>query len=118
MDGRIFYLREQMLENLKLKWTVEEMAKVVNISESHLHQLFKKEMQTTPIAFLLGVRLIRSCELLETTFDTIYQIRNKVGIRDESHFTRDFKNGYGVTPTQYRKQYWDKIQDEKLPCQE
>jgi AraC-like DNA-binding protein len=40
--------------------------------------------------------------LLETTFLNIKEIMNKVGVKDESHFVRDFKVICGVTPAQYR----------------
>ena len=113
MNGRIFYLREQMLKDLNRKWTVEELAQEIKVSAPYLQQLFKKEMQISPIAFLRDVRLKKACELLETTFDNISEIRYKVGMPNDSHFTRDFKKKYGVTPIAFRKQYWEKIQAEK-----
>lgn len=42
--------------------------------------------------------------LLVTTFLSIKEIIAQVGFKDESHFVRDFKRIYGVTPTEYRKQ--------------
>ena len=113
MNGRIFYLREQMLKDLNRKWTVEELAQEIKVSAPYLQQLFKKEMQISPIAYLRDVRLKKACELLETTFDNISEIRYKVGMPNDSHFTRDFKKKYGVTPTECRRQYWGKIQVEQ-----
>lgn len=118
MDRRIAFLKDKFLDNLQHQWTVEESARMVNLSASHLQKLFKQEVQISPIAFLHDLRLEKSRELLETTFDKLYQIRYEVGIRNESHFTHDFKRKFGVTPTQYRKQYWDKMENEKPFCQE
>jgi AraC-like DNA-binding protein len=42
--------------------------------------------------------------LLVNTFLSVKEIIARVGFTDESHFVRDFKRIYGVTPTQYRKQ--------------
>ena len=118
MNPRIYYLKNELLKNLKHKWTIEEMADKINVSESYLHQLFRKNMETSPMAFLHDVRLEKARELLETTWDTMRQIRYAVGMPDDSHFTRDFKKKYGTTPTQYQKQYWDEIQDEENFCEE
>ena len=41
--------------------------------------------------------------LLSTTFLSVKEIMARVGFSDESHFVRDFKKIYGMTPTEYRK---------------
>jgi AraC-like DNA-binding protein len=51
---------------------------------------------------------------LENSFKHIKEIRFEVGIRDQSHFTRDFKLKYGITPSEYRKRHWAKLEAEKL----
>jgi AraC-like DNA-binding protein len=40
--------------------------------------------------------------LLETTFLSVKQVMTEVGATDESHFVRDFKAHYGVSPTRFR----------------
>jgi hypothetical protein len=44
----------------------------------------------------------RAKELLETTFLSVKEIRTTIGINDHSHFIREFKKSYGMTPAQYR----------------
>ena len=44
----------------------------------------------------------RAKELLETTFLSVKEIRNNIGVNDHSHFIREFKKSYGMTPAQYR----------------
>lgn len=61
MNGRIFYLREQMLKNLNRKWTVEELAQEIKVSAPYLQQLFKKEMKISPISYLHDLRLKKAC---------------------------------------------------------
>ena len=41
--------------------------------------------------------------LLSTTFLSIKEVMVRVGFGDESHFVKDFKKIYGMTPTEYRK---------------
>lgn len=112
MDGRIFQLRKQILGNLQFDWTIEELAKLADLSKSHLLRLFKAEMKISPIAYVRELRLEKARELLENTFTHVNLIGYEVGINSESHFTRDFKKKYNATPTQYRKQHWEKIQAE------
>ena len=57
--------------------------------------------------FLKTYRLEKACELLETTLLSIKEITAQVGVKDESHFMRDFKKSYSVTPSQYREQNLD-----------
>lgn len=118
MDGRIFHLRKRILNDLKRQWTVEEMADYVELSAAHLQKLFNTSIGTSPIAYLRELRLEKARELLETTFYRINQICYETGILDNSHFTRDFKKKYGVTPTEYRRRCWEKIQAEKSSGQE
>lgn len=37
---------------------------------------------------------------------TVKQIATGLGINDVSHFVRDFKKAYGMSPAQYRKRYF------------
>lgn len=113
MDGRIFYLRKKVFDNLQHNWTIPELAQDIDVSVPYLKRLFKTEIGMSPISFLRDLRLEKSRELLEKTFERIHIIGIESGMTDESHFTRDFKKKYGATPTEYRKQYWEKIQSEQ-----
>jgi AraC family transcriptional regulator, activator of mtrCDE len=108
MDGRIFNLKEKLLNNLKHNWSIEEMAKIVGLSTSHFQRLFKSNTGITPATYLRDLRLEKARQLLETTFRNISEIRDETGMRHDNHFTHDFKKKFGVTPTEYRKQYWEK----------
>lgn len=49
----------------------------------------------------------RAKHLLETSFLSVKEITHNVGLKDESHFVRDFKAVYGVPPTRYRMLFHD-----------
>lgn len=110
MDGRIFQLKYLLSEKLDHDWTVEEMAEIVELSVPHFQKLFKANLGVPPMAYLHDIRLEKACESLKNSFRRLKQIGIEVGITDNSHFTRDFKGKFGVTPTEYRKQYWEKVQ--------
>ncbi len=113
MDGRIFRLKERLLKSIRHAWTIEEMARFVELSVPHLQKLFKIETGTTPMAYLRDIRLKKARKLLETKFSRLKEIGHEIGMPNDSHFTRDFKKKYGVTPTEYRRRHWEKTQTEK-----
>jgi AraC family L-rhamnose operon transcriptional activator RhaR len=112
MDGRIFYLRKIILENIRHDWTVEQLAAQIDVSASYLQKLFKTETGMPPMSYVHNLRLEKARELLETGdwFYRISEVGYQVGLPDGSHFARDFKKKFGKTPTEYRKQFWEKIQ--------
>jgi transcriptional regulator GlxA family with amidase domain len=58
-----------------------------------------------PLQYLRAVRMKRAKQLLETTFLSVKQIMIEVGLRDESHFVRNFKVTYGLPPARFRTQF-------------
>ena len=85
------------------------MAESIDMSESHFQRLFKAEKGLSPSKYLRELRLEKARELLkDRRYLRIQEICFEVGINDQAHFTRDFKKFFGITPTQYRKNYWEK----------
>lgn len=105
MDRRIEQIIRLIQEAPSDKLTLDEMARVVNLSPTHLRSLFKSEIEMTPSQYRKKFRLVEARRLLESTFLTVQEIMVRVGANDESHFTRDFKKTYGLAPTQYRMRH-------------
>ncbi len=114
MDGRIFELTNLLNERLTHPWTIEEMAKCVDLSQPHLQKLFKTEIGTPPKTYLRNLRLEKARDMLENGHLQIKQIGLQTGLVNDSHFTRDFKKKFGLTPTEYRKKQWE-IEQSKTP---
>lgn len=102
MDQRVRIVIELMTEELQQEILLSTLASSVNLSLSRLHHLFKAETGTTPAQYLRSLRMEKAKELLEFTFMSIKQIMVSVGVRDRSHFEREFKRLYHLTPTQHR----------------
>ncbi len=113
MDRRIFALRKQMLSNLQHQPSVEEMAEKVEVTASYLQRLFKAETGMSPINYLRDLRLEKARELLGNSFLRIQQICYEVGIKDQSHFDKYFKEKFGVSPSEYRRQHQEKLEAEE-----
>ena len=76
----------------------------VNLSPTRLRQLFAQSLGRSPAQYLKDLRMQRAARLLRTTFFSVKQITHLVGINDVSHFVRDFKKRYGLTPTEFRSE--------------
>src|SRR2546427_8865722 len=103
MDLRIERLAALMRDDLTQRLPLSKMAQLVNLSRARLCNLFKSESGISASRYLKSLRMKEATVLLLTTFLSIKEIMARVGLGDESHFVKDFKKIYGMTPTEYRK---------------
>jgi transcriptional regulator GlxA family with amidase domain len=103
MDRRVQRVIQMIEEDIRVNLTLAEMAEAVNLSPSHLYHLFKSETGMAPTRYVKALRMGKAKELLETTFLSVKEIVILIGATDGSHFVRDFKRQYNLTPTQYRR---------------
>lgn len=105
MDRRVRSVIALMELFLDRPLSVHDLAKSVNLSIWRLCHIFKSETHKRPLQYLRTLRMQHARRLLETTFLSVKQIMIEVGVRDESHFVRDFKTTYGVSPARYRQTF-------------
>lgn len=103
MDRRVQRVIQMIEDDIRRDFTLAEMADAVNLSPSHFYHLFKSETGMAPKRYVKLLRMSRAKELLETTFMSVKEIVTLIGVHDGSHFVRDFKRHYNLTPTQYRR---------------
>ncbi|MCK5293071.1 MAG: helix-turn-helix transcriptional regulator [Arcobacteraceae bacterium] len=88
--------------NYKNEIIINTMAKELNIDNFYMINLFKKYFKLAPYKFIINYRLYRSKKLLLKRYDISY-IATEIGFYDQSHFHKQFKNNFGLTPKQYQK---------------
>lgn len=115
MDRRVSHVIATMGSNLRRKLTLTEMAKSVGLTPEHLCRVFKTEVGLSPGRYLKQIRMREAERLLVGTFLSVKEITTTAGFTDESHFVRDFKSVYGLTPTQYRSRERGDIPDNATP---
>jgi len=115
MDQRVLKVIALMEKSLHRGWSAGRLAECVNLSSSRLQQVFKEETGLPPARYLRLLRMRRACELLETSYLSVKQVMTRVGVADESHFVRDFKKTYGLTPARYREQFLKRNVDRGTP---
>lgn len=102
MAERVKRVIERMQGDPSRTFSLGEMAESVNLSPPYFCSLFKTITGVPPAKYLKSLRMQQAAVLLRTTFLSVKEIVSRVGFTDESHFVRDFKRMFGVTPSEYR----------------
>lgn len=85
--------------------TLELLAQHMGISREHLSRIFKSNMGTTFKHYLTSIRMYYAYIELITTDMPIIDIALEQGFPDARAFIKSFKELYGITPLQYRKNH-------------
>jgi AraC-like DNA-binding protein len=72
------------------------------MSRTQLFRRMKYLIRQAPANYIKTIRLQKAKELLETSDLTVSEVAYKTGFQSISHFTKIFKNQYGVPPSVYR----------------
>lgn len=89
-------------QNITQKLSLNVIAEHVNMNESYLSRLFKKEVGKNMTHYIQELRMKRALALLQDTDLQVKEIAASVGIDDPFYFSRIFKNIYGKSPTQFK----------------
>ena len=93
------YLESHYSERVEIK----DLEPLVAMSSRTLMRRFAQATGTTPMQYLLRVRVTRAAHLLRTTRATMTDISADVGFSDSNYFSRQFRRIIGVSPTDYRR---------------
>lgn len=106
-EGRVrdFYIKEALAyieQNFQNDITVEGIAASCGLNRSYFGRIFKETLGKSPQEFLMNYRMVKAAELLKLTRLSIGDIANAVGYPNQLHFSRAFKNVYGISPREWR----------------
>ena len=88
--------------NLSKPLGVDELAKALFISRTHLAAKFKKETGMTLTDFILREKVEEAKRLLRYSDKSLSLIADYLGFSSQSHFTKTFKKYTSKTPGEYR----------------
>lgn len=91
-------------KNYMNQFTVEHLADLCHLSETHFRRVFLQTMGTPPLEFINNTRINKACVLLKTTQESILYISEQVGFHTISSFNRCFSKAMGAAPREWRKQ--------------
>jgi len=95
----VHYINQHFSEKI----TTYSLCKLINMSESNFNKLFKKEVGSSPIDYLINIRLKKARKFLRETNYPITDIALKCGFYSPSHFSSCFVKQFGITPSDYKK---------------
>lgn len=82
-----------------------ELSELVHVSPQYLCGLFKKELNTRPMAYINELRINKSIDLLLNEQKTISEIASAVGFMHVSYYGLQFKKLQGLSPTAFISQH-------------
>ena len=82
--------------------SLESVCAAFGVSQTQFSLLFKREVGTSYLQYLLDLRIEAAKELLAHSNRKIYQIAEETGFGDASYFSYCFRQRCGLTPKEYR----------------
>jgi AraC family transcriptional regulator len=94
---------DYLKEEYNNEFSLEDVARVANLSQYHFIRAFKAATGKTPYDFLLDIKINKSKELLNLKKFTITEVCFMCGFHSPGHFSAVFKRKVGILPSQYKK---------------
>lgn len=88
--------------NYSYKITIADIANFVGIDRTYLYRIFKSELGCSIQDYLMHFKLSKAKVMLENQNLTITEISYSLGFNNVSHFSKTYKDYYGVSPTKSR----------------
>lgn len=101
--GRMEKIDSFIDEHMDEPVVLQEMAGVVNLSLSRFKAWFKEETGTTPLDYVLKIKIKTACRLLEKPGHTISDIAFETGFQNQQYFATVFRKFMGMSPGEYRR---------------
>ena len=95
-------VKDHIKKNYSGDLDLNTIALNLGFSSSYLTKLFNRLENTTPSKYIRNYRMGIAKQLMNDKSLTIQQVAQNVGYNDPFHFSRSFKQTFGITPTEYR----------------
>jgi AraC-like DNA-binding protein len=92
-----------IVADISVHYTIQQLAKKVNLNESRLKFVFKHEYKSSIYQYLLKVRMEKGKELLEAGNHQMKDIATLTGYRYLTSFITTFHKYHGYTPRSVRR---------------
>lgn len=85
------------------EFTIEMICEEVGISRAQLHRKVKEKTNQSTSIFIRNVRLHQAAKLLVDSEMRVSEVADMVGFAQITYFNNQFKDLYGVSPTEFRE---------------
>ena len=96
-------IKDWLLEHLRDRITVEQLAEQALMSPRNFARVFTRETGITPAKYIEKLRLEAACRFLTETQLTLETISSECGLKNIDNMRRLFLKHLKVTPSDYRK---------------
>lgn len=99
------YLRcRDMIETHYLQLqSLEELARLSFVNKAYLCRLFQRFDNQSPHQYITRLKMNKAAELLEEPEQLVKQVAVAVGYPDAFHFSRTFREIFGMSPKEFRQ---------------
>lgn len=98
-DKAAKYIQSNYMRNIR----ITDIADFVGVDRSQLYRIFEDTVHFSPKEYLNHYRLDCAGILIHTTDLSFNEVASSVGFEYSSHFSRLFKEHFGITPSEYKK---------------
>lgn len=95
--------QQYISENIREKLTVPYVARMVDVSPSYMTALFHKNLQISPGEYIRRIKIQESKQMIREGNMNFTEIAAALNYSTVHHFSRQFKDKFGITPTEYAK---------------
>ncbi len=89
--------------HIREKLSVPKVAQAIQVSPSYLTALFHKNLQISPGEYIRRFKLQESKQMIRENSMNFTEIAAALQYSTVHHFSRQFKDKFGITPTEYAK---------------
>ena len=108
VGGLAPYVKHQIVEymhtHLEQGVSLDELAKLANLSTYHFSRMFKYSLGQPPHRYMTELRLQKARRLILKSNAPLKDIAVQLGFNDQSHLGKKFKQRFGASPAQARRQ--------------
>lgn len=107
MDQQLLNSIEQYVQQNMNRGTInlEDMAEAMGMSMKPFFQKVREITGKTPAEVVRDLRLKHACILLQRTNINMSELASHIGFTTGEHFINQFKERFGISPTEYRLKY-------------
>ncbi len=103
-DALLEQIRRFVLAHMDERISAASIAAETGYSTAHISRLFKRRFGLTLQAFLIDQRINRAKKrMLEAPDLPLADVAAESGFYDQSHFVKNFKKAYSISPNHYKK---------------
>jgi len=104
--AKLLDVMDRQMDNNTL--TVDELVEEMGMGRTVFFNKLKSMTGLSPVEFIREMRIKRAAQLLEERKYNITEVTYMVGMNDSRYFAKCFKNTYGITPSEYRRNVMEK----------